>query len=191
MSFTPAPHKLRWPLALASGESVDELPIRPILHGPHRDALKRLEGQDDDKIFLALAALATGLEETDLQNLKRPDYNGLSQRVFELVSKDADYFRDGEAGDPDAPELLVPITGKNGAPCERVELEVPSTGTTLKMKAITDTFERAEFITASCTGLIVQQLDDLTVPDWNTLQGRIDDFLNQTGDFFRQGTSMS
>jgi hypothetical protein len=49
--------------------------------------------------------------------------------------------------------------------------------------------ERAEFITAHCTGLMIPDLASLTVPDWTALQGRIDDFLNQPAAFFRNATS--
>ena len=36
--------------------------------------------------------------------------------------------------------------------------------------------DRAEFITAHCTGLMIPDLAGLTVPDWTELQERIDDF---------------
>ena len=49
--------------------------------------------------------------------------------------------------------------------------------------------ERAEFITAHCTGLMIPDLAGLTVPDWTELQERIDDFLNKPADFFRNATS--
>ena len=57
------------------------------------------------------------------------------------------------------------------------------------MKKLATNKERAEFITAHCTGLMIPDLAGLTVPDWTQLQERIDDFLNQPADFFRSATS--
>jgi hypothetical protein len=57
------------------------------------------------------------------------------------------------------------------------------------MKKLATNKERAEFITAHCSGLMLPDLAGLTVPDWTQLQERIDDFLNQPADFFRSATS--
>lgn len=202
MSWTPQPHPLNWPLEIA-GETRDALPLRPIRHGEHAELLKKDatakakdgKGLGDTALFLALASLATGLEEATLKRLKRPDYNGLQRRVLELVSQDADHFLEalpeGEEDDPDAPRLLEPLIRPDGRTLERIPLEVPDLETTLLMEKIGDRYEAAEFITAKCTGLTVQELAEMTVPDWNALQGRIDAFLNQAGDFFHDGTSTS
>lgn len=204
MSWTPQPHPLHWPVEI-DGETRHELALRPILHGEHNELMKKDDaakaksstgkGLGDTALFLALASMATGLEEAALKRLKRPDYNGLQRRVLELVSKDADHFlealAEGEEDDPDAPRLLAPLTRPDGRTLERIPLEVPDLETTLMMEKISDRYEASEFITAKCTGLTVQELDELTVPDWNTLQGRIDAFLNQAGDFFHDGTSTS
>ncbi|MCK2185697.1 phage tail assembly protein [Halomonas getboli] len=204
MSWTPQPHPLHWPVEI-DGETRHELTLRPIRHGEHNELIKKDDaakaksstgkGLGDTALFLALAAMATGLEEAALKRLKRPDYNGLQRRVLELVSQDADHFLEalpeGEEDDPDAPRLLEPLTRPDGRTLERIPLEVPDLETTLLMGKIDDRYEAAEFITAKCTGLTVQELAEMTVPDWNTLQGRIDAFLNQAGDFFHDGTSTS
>ncbi|MCW6036831.1 phage tail assembly protein [Spirulina subsalsa FACHB-351] len=207
--WKPAPHPLRWPLTVAD-ETLTALPLRPILHGEHADLIARMEAHkaeqaaqgkplDDDEydnqVFLALAVLTTGLDEKTLLKLKRPDFNGLAQRVFELVSAKSTAFMDADmqarASDPDAPPLLVPIKCSDGITRDAITLEVPDLEATQLMRKYTDRRQRAEFITAKCTGLMVQDLAQLTAPDWNTLQARLNDFLNMTGDFFRLGTSTS
>jgi hypothetical protein len=57
------------------------------------------------------------------------------------------------------------------------------------MKKLATPAERAEFITAHCTGLMLPDLALLTVPDWTQLQGRIDDFLNKPAAYFQKTTS--
>jgi hypothetical protein len=209
MSWKPAPHTLRWPLTVAD-ETLTALPLRPLLHGEHADLIARMEAHKADKaaegkplsddeydhqVFLALAVLATGLDEKTLLKLKKPDFNGLAQRVYELVAAKSIALMDADqraqASDPDAPPLLVPIKCSDGITRDALTLEVPDLETTQMMRKISDKRERAEFITAKCTGLMTQDLAQLTAPDWNTLQGRLNDFLNMTGDFFRLGTSTS
>lgn len=212
--WKPAPHVLRWPLTV-TGEKADpnqhdmektvltELPIRALRHGEHADLIARMEAHkaecagegkplDDDEydyqVFLALGALVTGLDEKSLLKLKKPDFNGLSQRVFELCSFKSLAFMDaarrGDA-DKDNPPLLVPLKCSDGITRDSIALEVPDLETTRMMRKISDGREQAEFITAKCTGLIGHDLNQLTVPDWNTLQARLNDFLNETGDFFQ------
>lgn len=201
MSWKPAPHTLRWPLTV-DDEQLTALTLRPILHGEHADLIARMEAHKADKanegkpladdeydhlVFLSLATLATGLDEKTLLKLKKPDFNGLAQRVFELVSAKSLAFMDAEQRaevEPDAPLLLVPVKCSDGITREAIALEVPDLETTQMMRKISDRRERAEFITAKCTGLIAHDLAQLTVPDWNTLQARLNDFLNETGDFF-------
>lgn len=208
MSWKPAPHPLRWPLTVGD-ETLTALTLRPILHGEHADLIARMEAHKTDKanegkpldddeydhlVFLALAVLATGLEEKSLLKLKRPDFNGLAQCVFELVSAKSLTFMDADQrakADPDEPPLLVPLKCSDGITRDAIALEVPDLETTQMMRKISDRRERAEFITAKCTGLIAHDLAQITVPDWNTLQARLNDFLNMTGDFFRLGTSTS
>lgn len=201
MSWKPAPHTLRWPLTVGD-ETLNELPMRPILHGEHADLIARMDSHKTDKanegkpladdeydhlVFLSLATMATGLEEKTLLKLKKPDFNGLAQRVFELVSSKSFAFMDATQraeAEPDEPPLLVPVKCSDGITRDAIALEVPDLEATQMMRKISDRRERAEFITAKCTGLIAHDLAQLTVPDWNTLQARLNDFLNETGDFF-------
>ena len=203
------PHTLRWPLTLEDGRVIKELALRPILHGEHAGVLEALDEQKatraangdpmedieyDEAAFIGLATLATEQPESVIQKLKRPDFNGLAKRVLEMVSLTSHHFMTAEqklASSKDNPVLLVPLKGSDGITYDAVELEVPDLQASRMMRKIKGKRERAEFITAKCTGLITHDLHQLTVPDWNTLQERVQHFLNETADFFPATTSTS
>lgn len=207
--WKPEPHTLRWPLTIENDQVLTELPLRPILHGEHAELLEALDEQKaaraakgdpmedveyDESAFIGLAAMATGYPESVIQQLKRPDFNGLSKRVLEMVSFASDAFMTSEqklASSKDNPVLLVPLKGSDGFKHDRIQLEVPALEATRMMRRVKGARQRAEFITAKCTGLIPHDLHQLTVPDWNTLQERVNHFLNETADFFPSTTLTS
>ena len=84
--------------------------------------------------------------------------------------------------------LLLPLEAA-GRTLTELPLEMPALRATKVMKKLATNKERAEFITAHCTGLMIPDLAGLTVPDWTELQERIDDFVNKPADFFRSATS--
>ncbi|MEC8917775.1 MAG: phage tail assembly protein [Pseudomonadota bacterium] len=177
-------HPLRWPINDANGAELAELTLRPILHGEHLEVLNEYDDSDDR--LDALMRLTTGQPDDVLVHLKTPDYNALAARIGDMVAKDADYFIDGKV-DPDAPRLLHPVT-LGGVLRESLSLEVPTLAASRKMRQIKDKDQAAAFITAHCTGLQLPDLDLLSVPDWNQLQGRINDFLNEPAASFPKAT---
>jgi hypothetical protein len=92
------------------------------------------------------------------------------------------------SADPDDVSLLQPLAVA-GRTLTTLKLEMPVLRATKAMKKLKTPKERAEFITAHCTGLMIPDLALLTVPDWTQLQVRIDDFLNKPAAFFRSATS--
>ena len=207
--WKPDPLPLRWPLTLDDGQVLKELPLRPILHKEHTTLLAELDNQKaaragngdamddaeyDELAFLGLATLTTEQPESVILKMKRPDFNALAKRVQKMVSLTSHHFMTAEqqrASTKDNPVLLVPLKASDGVTYERIELEVPDLMASRMMRRIKDRLERAEFITAKCTGLIAHDLHQLTVPDWNTLQQRVNDFLNETADSFPLPTSTS
>ncbi len=207
--WKPDPLPLRWPLTLDDGQVLKELPLRPILHKEHTTLLAELDDQKaaraangdamddaefDDIAFLGLATLATGQPENVILQMKRPDFNALAERVYKMVALTSHHFMTAEqqrTSTKDNPLLLVPLKASDGVTYERIELDVPDLMASRMMRRIKDRVERAEFITAKCTGLIAHDLHQLTVPDWNTLQNRVNDFLNETAESFPLPTSTS
>ncbi|MDU9038591.1 phage tail assembly protein [Pseudomonas corrugata] len=190
MSWTPPQHILLSPITGDDGSQIDHLQLKPLFYAAQKDALARA-GDDEEDQFFELAKLATGLSVKELDQLKRPDYVSIAQYVHEMSTRPASYFldsTDGVAEDPDQVQLLQPLAAA-GRSLTSLTLEMPVLRATKAMKKLKTAKERAEFITAHCTGLMLPDLDLLTVPDWTQLQVRIDDFLNKPADFFRSATS--
>lgn len=193
MYWTPPQHILLSPITGDDGSQIDQLQLKPLFYAAQKDALARA-GDDEDDQFFELAKLATGLSVKELDQLKRPDYVSIALYVHDMSTRPAAYFlaqvaeTDHAAADPDQVQLLQPLNVA-GRSVTSLALEMPVLRATKAMKKLKTAKERAEFITAHCTGLMLPDLDLLTVPDWTQLQVRIDDFLNKPADFFRSATS--
>ncbi|MCE0461544.1 MULTISPECIES: phage tail assembly protein [Pseudomonas] len=188
MSWTPPVHVLLSPLTGDDGSQIEQLQLKPLFYAAQKEALARA-GEDEDDQFFELAKLATGLSVKELDQLKRPDYVSIAQYVHDMSTRPASYFLEPTTEvDPDQVQLLQPLDVA-GRSLTSLSLEMPVLRATKAMKKLKTAKERAEFITAHCTGLMLPDLDLLTVPDWTQLQVRIDDFLNKPADFFRNATS--
>ena len=192
MSWMPPKHELLSPITGDDGSEIEQIQLKPLYYAAQKEALAR-SGDDEDDQFFELAKLATGLSVKELDQLKRPDYVSIAQYVHEMSTRPASYFLEQQAQgeqsvDPDQVPLLQPLNVA-GRSMTSLPLEMPVLRATKAMKKLKTAKERAEFITAHCTGLMLPDLDLLTVPDWTQLQVRIDDFLNKPADFFRSATS--
>ncbi|PZW60181.1 tail assembly chaperone E/41/14-like protein [Pseudomonas sp. URMO17WK12:I6] len=192
MSWMPPKHVLLSPITGDDGSEIEQIQLKPLYYAAQKEALARA-GDDEDDQFFELAKLATGLSVKELDQLKRPDYVSIAQYVHEMSTRPASYFLEQQAQgeqsvDPDQVQLLQPLNVA-GRSMTSLTLEMPVLRATKAMKKLKTAKERAEFITAHCTGLMLPDLDLLTVPDWTQLQVRIDDFLNKPADYFRSATS--
>ncbi|MGF6287872.1 phage tail assembly protein [Pseudomonas silensiensis] len=189
MSWTPPVHPLLSPITADDQSTLEQIQLKPLFYAAQKEALFRA-GDDEDDQFFELAKLATGLSVKELDQLKRPDYVSIAQYVHEMSTRPSSYFlqRDTASDDPDQVQLLQPLDAA-GRSLTSLTLEMPVLRATKAMKKLKTAKERAEFITAHCTGLMLPDLDLLTVPDWTQLQVRIDDFLNKPADYFRNATS--
>ncbi|UVK89573.1 phage tail assembly protein [Pseudomonas sp. B21-051] len=192
MSWMPPKHDLLSPITGDDGAQIEQIQLKPLFYAAQKEALERA-GDDEDDQFFELALLATGLSVKELDQLKRPDYVSIAQYVHEMSTRPASYFleqvEDAEkSDDPDEVQLLQPLA-VTGRTVTSLSLEMPALRATKVMKKLKTAKERAEFITAHCTGLMIPDLTQLSVPDWTQLQVRIDDFLNQPAAYFRNATS--
>lgn len=192
MSWMPPKHDLLSPITGDDGAQIEQIQLKPLFYAAQKEALERA-GDDEDDQFFELALLATGLSVKELDQLKRPDYVSIAQYVHEMSTRPASYFleqvEDAEkSADPDRVQLLQPLA-VTGRTVTSLSLEMPALRATKVMKKLKTAKERAEFITAHCTGLMIPDLAQLSVPDWTQLQVRIDDFLNQPAAYFRNATS--
>ncbi|POA33045.1 MULTISPECIES: phage tail assembly protein [unclassified Pseudomonas] len=191
MSWMPPKHVLLSPITGDDESQIEQIQLKPLYYAAQKEALARA-GEDEDDQFFELAKLATGLSVKELDQLKRPDYVSIAQYVHEMSTRPASYFLqqadEVSDDDPDQVQLLQPLNVA-GRSMPSLTLEMPVLRATKAMKKLKTAKERAEFITAHCTGLMLPDLASLTVPDWTQLQVRIDDFLNKPADFFRSATS--
>lgn len=203
MSWTPPVHVLLCPITGEDELLISQIQLRPLFYGEQTAALAKA-GSDEDDQFFELAKLATGLPGKVLDQLKRPDYVSIAQYVHEMSTLPASHFLEKAAAEAelegdsraepadseslDVVPLLLPLTA-GGAGVDSLTLQMPALLATKAMKKLKTPKERAEFITAHCTGLMIPDLALLTVPDWTQLQERIDDFLNKPAAFFRNATS--
>ena len=192
MSWMPPQHDLLSPITGDDGAQIEQIQLKPLFYAAQKEALERA-GDDEDDQFFELALLATGLSVKELDQLKRPDYVSIAQYVHEMSTRPAAYFleqvEDAEqSDDPDQVQLLQPLA-VTGRTVTSLSLEMPALRATKVMKKLKTAKERAEFITAHCTGLMIPDLAQMSVPDWTQLQVRIDDFLNQPAAYFRNATS--
>ncbi|WP_313058280.1 phage tail assembly protein [Pseudomonas rhodesiae] len=189
MAWMPPLHRLLSAITADTGAKIEQVQLKPLYYAAQKDALARA-GDDEDDQFFELAKLATGLSEKELDQLKRPDYVSIAQYVHEMSTRPASFFlNEPQQSSHDQPiQLLLPLDAA-GRTLNELPLEMPALRATKVMKKLATNKERAEFITAHCTGLMIPDLAGLTVPDWTQLQERIDDFLNQPADFFRNATS--
>lgn len=192
MSWMPPKHDLLSPITGDDGAQIEQIQLKPLFYAAQKEALERA-GDDEDDQFFELALLATGLSVKELDQLKRPDYVSIAQYVHDMSTRSASHFLDQvedaeKTADPDQVQLLQPLA-VTGRTVTSLSLEMPALRATKVMKKLKTAKERAEFITAHCTGLMIPDLAQLTVPDWTQLQVRIDDFLNQPAAYFRNATS--
>ncbi|MCU1781181.1 phage tail assembly protein [Pseudomonas sp. 13B_2.1_Bac1] len=189
MAWMPPLHVLLSPITADTGATIQQVQLKPLYYAAQKDALARA-GDDEDDQFFELAKLATGLSEKELDQLKRPDYVTIAQYVHEMSTRPASSFlgEQTESTHDQPVQLLLPLDAAGRTLTELV-LEMPALRATKVMKKLATNKERAEFITAHCSGLMIPDLAGLTVPDWTELQERIDHFLNQPAAFFRNATS--
>lgn len=186
MTWKPEPHTLRWPITGENGETLKAVELRPFTVAEHRAALEGIDDEDDQ--FDALLLLASGLPQAVIEQIKRPDYVTLANRIHEYVNLPASYFLGSKPKDPDDVPLLVPIKAI-GREVDRLSLQVPAMKAAKVMRKLKTPDDRADFITAHCTGLSTVEVTRLSVPDWTQLQVRLNDFLNKPADFFQSATS--
>jgi hypothetical protein len=174
---------LREPIKDDEDNLIESVTINLPLFGAYKASKKVADGDQDAEID-ALITACTGLSQSVIEKLKTPDYNSIEYHVLEFTTRDADYFfaKAGVSIDKDKPQLLVPVGHHND-----VDLYTPSVKASRvmdKVKITSNPYAQAEYITTACCDLMVEDIDKLSVPDWNQLQNRINSFLNEASSFF-------
>ncbi|WP_273046915.1 phage tail assembly protein [Pseudoalteromonas sp.] len=173
-------HTLMNPLA-----DVNAVDVHVVLFKAYEDAEVDHSGKDE-AFTDAMIKAATSLTQEQINELSMPDFNSLEQLTMELINHSSEYFYDLENKkfNAESPMLLDPIPS-----FEKITYRVPS----VKVSRLADTiqntqsepFKTARYLTTACTDLSDMDIDQLSVRDWNMLQKRITDFLQEQAGYFQ------
>lgn len=200
-------YTLRWPITDDKGNPLVNFNIRTISLRKVRE-LRADNGLDDrtdtaseDALMAfekALLLCSTGLSESEYLRLCTPDYNGILRQVRAMVNGKSELFlaeQSIEKGltvlpiNPDMPALLVPVEDQFKGAISEIAIQPPTVNLQQEARKTSDTFKQSLIIISTCTGLDFETLQDLHMPDWNTLSERVTDFLSETADFFPISTA--
>lgn len=188
--FQPKKHDLNWPIDDDKSQPVKTVVMKPLTMGQHREISKAHKGKETD-LLRACISTSTGLTLAELKRLITPDYNSIQDKVLDLMQSTAIQLMEPGEANLDEPVLLVPFQGDDGQDKTTYKLRPPSVATTDLMDSHDDEWDRTLFISTSCSGFSREELERMSLPDWNQLQERLIDFLQKSADFFRQKTLKS
>jgi hypothetical protein len=164
-------------LEAMAGLSVVEMHVLPFLA---YEKVFIAHSDDQDKLVEQVIIATTGLTQLQLDELTTLDFNTLENASLEQVNHSSEYFFDllGKEFNAAEPMLFDPLDD-----AEKITYVIPKVKTYKIMKSIENTdkapYAQARYITQACTGLEDNQIDMLSVRDWNMLQVRINDFLQR------------
>lgn len=199
---------LAFPLITSTGPlnliTVHTLPAKQAREiGKKYDLKNDPDGFNRMDYLFELAVVMTGLEESVLAQLATPDYNSLSDVVIALTQYTAQQLREEDlekrraAGEripyqvpdeSDAPELLEPVDDPIAGTITSYRLRPPQVGLTRQVRAERDAHKQGMMVASACSGLHHDVIEQLHMPDFNTLMERVSDFLTEKSDFYRKPT---
>ena len=169
------------------GEDINQVIAKLVTFGLYKAATIQAREDEEKRDDLMISA-TTGLTQNEIENLKTPDYIAIREYIIEQVVFPAEYFFgfDDIKIDKDKPQLFQPLGKKT-----HIELTTPS----VKASRLMNTIEiednpliQSEYIVGACADLSEEEIARLALVDWNQLQNRVNDFLNQASGFFLKTT---
>lgn len=180
--FSAPVHSLRWPIKDGKGQPLSLVTFRTLTVKQHHDLTEEYKG-DDKGLDRAVICASTGLALDDIARLVTADFNTIKHQVFTLTgSKSSDFL--GGKFDVDSPVLLVPFKGADGKDRTQYALKPPTVAATDLMDTYTSEWDKTLFISANCSGFSSSEIESMSLPDFNQLQERLIDFLQNSADFF-------
>lgn len=169
------------------GEKITQLSARLFTIGEYEDVSVKFDSPEDQTD--ELCKLMTGLSEKEFESLSAPDYTSLVDYVVAQQEKDLSFFG-GEKPSGDSIKILQEILTDDGAQLSVFDLKVPSVkAVRMRDKQGGTSLFRAFWMVSYCTGVGVDDLKKLSMPDWMAIQGRLGSFLSKPAAFFLSGTS--
>jgi hypothetical protein len=183
-------HTLRWPAAGLTEITISTLPLglmrklRMQCHMDDKDEAKR----DSHGFSVAIFKAATGLDDDQRGALTKPDLNSLTLIIHDLVMKPShELVANFKSAVADEFPLLVPVVDvmRGQDPIPMLTMVPPTVRLTDSIRTL-GRFEQERELVAVCTSITPLAVDALHMPDWVALQERVNDFLEETADYFRQ-----
>ncbi|NGZ17570.1 phage tail assembly protein [Vibrio aestuarianus] len=181
LKLEPIKHLLLNPIT-DNGNEITELTFEPLTFSVY--SAVDVE-QDNDLVVEEFTVALTGISEKAFDQLSTPDFNSISDIVFRLVTNNSPDWLPGIEVGNEKIQLALPVLGDDGRTITEIDLKVPSVKTRKIYKAQPTDKQKQAFITHACSGLSEAEVGKLFMPDWNQLQGNIDNFLNQQAGFFQ------
>ncbi len=186
-------HPLRWPLAGLTSVTISTISIGQMRELRAKFKMdSRDEAEKDKHGFNVAVFLAhTGLTEEQRGDMTNPDLNSITQHVHELAMKSSsELVNNTTQAEADQFPLLVPVVDpiRGQDPVTMVTMRPPTVRLTDSVRELGE-FERERELVATCTDLLPDTVMKLHMPDWLALQRRLNDFLEETADYFPLQTS--
>ena len=186
-------HPLRWPVAGLTSVTISTVTIGLMRELRAKFKMDSHDEAEKDKHGFAVAVCLahTGLTEEQRGDLTKPDLNSITQHVHELVMKSSsELVSTVEKPQDDQFPLLVPVVDpiRGQDPVTTVTMRPPTVRLTDSVRELGE-FERERELVATCTDLMPDTVMKLHMPDWLALQRRLNDFLEETADYFPLQTS--
>ncbi|SDI11078.1 Phage tail assembly chaperone protein, E, or 41 or 14 [Vibrio xiamenensis] len=181
-TFGPITHDLLHPIQDGEKEILS-LTFEPLRFEQYSQV--DVSADDPDPAIEELVCIVTGLSQKAFDTLSLPDYNSIERIIYRMTTMTSQQWKKDLKHSHETISLLLPLRKDDGQSVGEIELKVPSVKTRKIYKAIDTDKSKQEFITHACTGLSVQEVGRLFMPDWNQLQAHINDFLNKQADYFQ------
>lgn len=186
-------HPLRWPIAGLTSITISTVSIGLMRELRAKFKMDSRDESEKDKhgFSVAVCLAHTGLTEEQRGELTKPDLNSITKHVHELVMKsNSELVDSAEKAQEDHFPLLVPVVDpfRGNDPITIVTMRPPTVRLTDSVRELGE-FDRERELVATCTDLMPETVMELHMPDWIALQRRLNDFLEETADYFPQETS--
>ncbi len=141
-----------------------------ITYGDYRSASKKNPEKPSREITVKLLNKSPA-------DILTPDYNAVNEVVSEQIGSDRWHYAEHEAHDSET--MLMPLCHASDGLPDAIKFNYPSLSVSDAFDGYSDADQATEFLVINCTDLEPEQLELLSMTDWNTLVFKVNRFLNE------------
>lgn len=161
----------------AKSKAIETVTVKPITLEQNVE-LDLPEGDFELTDQVNLIMNSTGLTESEVYQLSKPDYNSIFTSAYAYLTLDA-YALSGETRDSKMELDLLFTRPRN------VQFEYPDLNLSKQSNQFDDDVDRAVFIMANITDLEEDEIRAMPMPDYRSMLSMTTDFLTKPADYFR------